>query len=192
MFVAAGRFRRPIGHRASAAAVRWRRLRHSAGCRSAFFAFAGYARIATLGEGRSSTLRIRYRARFRWPSRSPWSSMRRWRSVRCLRSAPPRWRKRRRRWSPRSNRVAGPRCRRSSGVGAAVASLGVLLSLLAGVSRTAFAMASNRDLPAFLDAVHPRYRVPARAEVVAGVIVAAIAALARTYATRSVSARSRC
>ena len=63
-------------------------------------------------------------------------------------------------------------------VGAAVASLGVLLSLLAGVSRTAFAMASNRDLPAFLAAVHPRYRVPARAEIVAGAIVAAIAALA--------------
>ena len=62
-------------------------------------------------------------------------------------------------------------------VGAAVASLGVLLSLLAGVSRTAFAMASNRDLPALLDAVHPRYRVPARAEVVAGAIVAAIVAL---------------
>ena len=62
-------------------------------------------------------------------------------------------------------------------VGAAVASLGVLLSLLAGVSRTAFAMASKRDLPAFLDAVHPRYRVPARAEIVAGAIVAAIAAL---------------
>jgi len=62
-------------------------------------------------------------------------------------------------------------------VGAAVASLGVLLSLLAGVSRTAFAMASKRDLPAFLDAVHPRYRVPARAQVVAGAIVAAIAAL---------------
>jgi APA family basic amino acid/polyamine antiporter len=39
-------------------------------------------------------------------------------------------------------------------------------------------MASNRDLPAFLDAVHPRYRVPARAEVVAGAIVATIAALA--------------
>ena len=62
-------------------------------------------------------------------------------------------------------------------VGAAVASLGVLLSLLAGVSRTAFAMASNRDLPALLDAVHPRYRVPAHAEVVIGAIVAAIAAL---------------
>jgi APA family basic amino acid/polyamine antiporter len=62
-------------------------------------------------------------------------------------------------------------------LGAAVASLGVLLSLLAGVSRTAFAMASNRDLPAFLAAVHPRYRVPHRAELVAGAIVAAIAAL---------------
>ncbi len=62
-------------------------------------------------------------------------------------------------------------------LGAAVASLGVLLSLLVGVSRTAFAMASNRDLPALLEAVHPRYRVPARAEVVVGAIVAAIVAL---------------
>ncbi|MGH8713198.1 MAG: APC family permease [Casimicrobiaceae bacterium] len=63
-------------------------------------------------------------------------------------------------------------------VGATVASLGVLLSLLAGVSRTAFAMASNRDLPGFLAAVHPRYRVPHRAELVAGLIVAVIASVA--------------
>jgi APA family basic amino acid/polyamine antiporter len=62
-------------------------------------------------------------------------------------------------------------------VGATVASLGVLLSLLAGVSRTAFAMAANRDLPRFLVAVHPRYRVPHRAEVIAGLLVAAVAAL---------------
>jgi APA family basic amino acid/polyamine antiporter len=62
-------------------------------------------------------------------------------------------------------------------IGAAVASLGVLLSLLAGVSRTAFAMASNGDLPAFIDAVHSRYRVPHRAEVMAGMIVTLIAAL---------------
>ena len=61
-------------------------------------------------------------------------------------------------------------------VGAAVASLGVLLSLLAGVSRTAFAMARERDLPQWLDAVHPRTRVPHRAEIVAGCIVAALAA----------------
>ncbi len=60
--------------------------------------------------------------------------------------------------------------------GAAIASLSVLLSLLAGVSRTSFAMAQKRDLPAWFDAVHPRHRVPYRAEIVAGMIVAALAA----------------
>jgi APA family basic amino acid/polyamine antiporter len=61
--------------------------------------------------------------------------------------------------------------------GAAVASLGVLLSLLAGVSRTVFAMASNGDLPRPLAAVHPRRRVPHRAEAaIALAIAAAVAA----------------
>lgn len=60
-------------------------------------------------------------------------------------------------------------------VGAAVASLGVLLSLLAGVSRTIFAMARSGDLPSGLGAVHPRYRTPHRAELaVAGVVVAVV------------------
>jgi APA family basic amino acid/polyamine antiporter len=63
-------------------------------------------------------------------------------------------------------------------VGASVASLGVLLSLLVGVSRTTFAMASNRDLPAVLAAVHPRYRIPHRAEIAVGAVVAIIAAVA--------------
>jgi APA family basic amino acid/polyamine antiporter len=63
-------------------------------------------------------------------------------------------------------------------VGAAVASLGVLLSLIAGVSRTAFAMSANRDLPAFFSAVHPRYRVPYRAEVAVGAIAASVVAVA--------------
>ena len=57
-------------------------------------------------------------------------------------------------------------------VGAAVASLGVLLSLQAGLSRTGFAMAANRDLPRVLAAVHPRYRVPHRAELAVAVLVA--------------------
>ena len=62
--------------------------------------------------------------------------------------------------------------------GAAVASLGVLLSLQAGLSRTAFAMAANHDLPAALAAVHPRYRVPHRAELaVAGLVAAAVLAV---------------
>ena len=60
--------------------------------------------------------------------------------------------------------------------GAALACLGVLLSLIAGVSRTAFAMATNRDLPRVLAAVHPRFRVPHRAELVTGAIAAAVAA----------------
>jgi basic amino acid/polyamine antiporter, APA family len=63
-------------------------------------------------------------------------------------------------------------------VGAMVASLGVLLSLIVGVSRTAFAMASNHDLPRVLAAVHPRFRVPHRAELAVGAIVAAVAAVA--------------
>ncbi|HEU4899191.1 MAG TPA: APC family permease [Actinomycetota bacterium] len=57
-------------------------------------------------------------------------------------------------------------------VGAAVASLGVLLSLQAGLSRTGFAMAANGDLPRALAAVHPRYRVPHRAELAVAVLVA--------------------
>ena len=56
-------------------------------------------------------------------------------------------------------------------IGAAVASLGVLLSLLAGVSRTSFSMASNHDLPHWLDTVHPRHRVPHHAELLVGAIV---------------------
>jgi APA family basic amino acid/polyamine antiporter len=56
--------------------------------------------------------------------------------------------------------------------GAAVASLGVLLSLQAGLSRTGFAMAANGDLPRALAAVHPRYRVPHRAELAVAVLVA--------------------
>ena len=62
--------------------------------------------------------------------------------------------------------------------GAAVASLGVLLSLLAGVGRTTFAMAANRDLPHALAAVHPRYRVPHRAELAIGALVVAVVLVA--------------
>ncbi|SBW17174.1 amino acid permease-associated protein [Candidatus Protofrankia californiensis] len=59
-------------------------------------------------------------------------------------------------------------------VGGALASLGVLLSLLAGVGRTALAMARERDLPGWLAVVHPRYAVPHRAELLLGGIVVAV------------------
>ncbi|MCC7541251.1 MAG: amino acid permease [Deltaproteobacteria bacterium] len=66
----------------------------------------------------------------------------------------------------------------AAAVGATVASLGALLSLIVGVSRTAFAMADHGDLPRALAAVHPRHRVPHRAELAVGAIVATVAALA--------------
>lgn len=56
-------------------------------------------------------------------------------------------------------------------VGGAVASLGSLLALLLGVSRTTFAMARDRYLPAPLAAVHPRLGVPQHAEVAVGLVV---------------------
>ncbi|MFF7812239.1 APC family permease [Streptomyces sp. NPDC007945] len=63
-------------------------------------------------------------------------------------------------------------------VGAAVAALGSLLSLILGVSRTTLAMARDGYLPAGLAAVHPRFRVPHRAELAVGAVVAVAAATA--------------
>ncbi|OBA68946.1 transporter [Mycobacterium sp. 1554424.7] len=63
-------------------------------------------------------------------------------------------------------------------VGAAVAALGSLLALILGVSRTTLAMARDRHLPHALAAVHPRFGVPHRAELLIGVVVAALAATA--------------
>lgn len=62
-------------------------------------------------------------------------------------------------------------------IAAAVASLGVLLSLIVGVSRTTFAMAANRDLPHWFASVHPRTKVPHRAELAVGLIVALLVCL---------------
>ncbi|MEU6094065.1 APC family permease [Streptomyces sp. NPDC047079] len=61
-------------------------------------------------------------------------------------------------------------------VGAAVAALGSLLALILGVSRTTLAMARDRHLPGGLAVVHPRYHVPHRAELAVGAVVAALAA----------------
>lgn len=63
-------------------------------------------------------------------------------------------------------------------VGAAIAALGSLLALILGVSRTTLAMARDRHLPPALGVVHPRFGVPHRAEVAVGVVVAVLAAVA--------------
>ncbi|AMM34225.1 transporter [Sinomonas atrocyanea] len=56
-------------------------------------------------------------------------------------------------------------------IGGAVASLGALLALIAGIGRTSLAMARERDLPAWLGAVHPVHRVPHHAELALAVVV---------------------
>jgi APA family basic amino acid/polyamine antiporter len=56
-------------------------------------------------------------------------------------------------------------------LGAAAAALGALLALIAGLGRTTLAMARHDDLPRWLAAVHERHQVPHHAEVaVAGLV----------------------
>ncbi len=140
-----------------------------------FFAFAGYARIATLGE------------EVRDPSRTipraiplalgitlvVYSAV----AVATLAALGPE--RLARSLAPLNDAV------RASGagwlvpvvsVGAAVAGLGSLLTLILGVSRTSLAMARDRHLPHVLAAIHPRYRVPHRTELTIGVVVAILAA----------------
>jgi len=142
-----------------------------------FFAFAGYARIATLGEEVRDPQRVIPRAIplalgvtlviYATVAVSALAAV----GAEALADSS----------SPLATAVAAGSLSSLAPVvrvGAAVASLGVLLSLLAGVSRTAFAMADNRDLPHWLAAVHPRYRVPHRAELAIGAVVVAVVSVA--------------
>lgn len=70
-------------------------------------------------------------------------------------------------------------------IGAMAAMLGVILSQILGMSRMVFAMARRGDLPATLAAVHPRFAVPHRAVLAIGFGAALIAA---TGTLRSVAA----
>ncbi|TDQ00996.1 amino acid/polyamine/organocation transporter (APC superfamily) [Labedaea rhizosphaerae] len=62
-------------------------------------------------------------------------------------------------------------------IGAALAALGALLALIAGIGRTSLAMARHHDLPGWLAAVHPRHQVPHHAEIALAVVVSAIVAV---------------
>jgi APA family basic amino acid/polyamine antiporter len=133
-----------------------------------FFAFAGYARIATLGEEVRDPARVIPRAivtaltvavvvyaAVAVALLSTLGPDRLAASAAPLADAAAAWP-----W-------AAPVVR----VGAAAASLAALLALLAGVARTALAMARHHDLPAPLAAVHPRFAVPHRAEVALAALV---------------------
>ncbi|HWT48969.1 MAG TPA: APC family permease, partial [Mycobacterium sp.] len=142
-----------------------------------FFAFAGYARIATLGEEVRNPARTIPRAIplalaitlavYALVAVAALSALG---PQRLAEAAAP---------LTEAVRVAGtgwlvPVVR----VGAAVAALGSLLALILGVSRTTLAMARDHHLPHVLTAVHPRFQVPHRAELLIGVVVAVLAATA--------------
>ena len=59
-------------------------------------------------------------------------------------------------------------------VAAAAASLGALLALLTGIGRTTLAMAREQDLPRFLAKIDERWQVPRRAEIAIALIVVLI------------------
>ncbi len=61
---------------------------------------------------------------------------------------------------------------------ATVAAVGSLLGVILGVSRTTLAMARDRYLPGTLAAVHPRTQVPHHAEIAVGVVVIAVVLVA--------------
>jgi basic amino acid/polyamine antiporter, APA family len=72
--------------------------------------------------------------------------------------------------------------------GGVTAMLGVILSQLLGISRTVFAMARGGDLPRPLAHLHPRYHVPGRAVLLVGAIAAVVAATGSLRAVASSAA----
>ncbi|MGA5543919.1 APC family permease [Mycobacterium sp. NPDC051198] len=141
-----------------------------------FFAFAGYARIATLGEEVRDPARTIPRAIpialgialviYAVVAVAALSVL----GSSGLAAAP----------APLADAVAAagaPQWQPVVRAGAAVAALGSLLALILGVSRTTLAMARDHHLPHALAAVHPRFAVPHRAEVLVGIVVAILAAV---------------
>lgn len=63
-------------------------------------------------------------------------------------------------------------------IAAAAAATGALLALLSGIGRTSLAMARERDLPSALAAIDPRHHVPRRAQLAAGAVVVVVACVA--------------
>ncbi|MBE0448033.1 MAG: amino acid permease [Actinobacteria bacterium] len=62
-------------------------------------------------------------------------------------------------------------------IGALVSIISVLLTEIFGLSRVIFAMSRNGDLPGWIGAIHPKYRVPHRAVILIGVVVASLSVL---------------
>jgi APA family basic amino acid/polyamine antiporter len=142
-----------------------------------FFAFAGYARIATLGEEVRDPARTIPRAiptalgiAFAVYAIVAIAVVAVLGNAQLAQSAAP---------IADAVRVAGaPDWEPVIRVVAVLAALGSLLSLVLGVSRTTFAMARDRFLPQSLSAVHRKFMTPYRAEIAVGVVVAVLAGTA--------------
>ncbi|MFF4652056.1 APC family permease [Streptomyces sp. NPDC001380] len=142
-----------------------------------FFAFAGYARIATLGEevrdpGRTIPRAVPLALGIALAAYAAVAAalLAVLGPERLAASAAP---------LADAVRAAGaPALAPAVRAGAALAALGSLLALVLGVSRTVLAMARDRNLPHALAAVHPGARVPRRAAAAVGAVVAAVAAVA--------------
>jgi len=63
-------------------------------------------------------------------------------------------------------------------VGAACAALGALLALVAGIGRTSLAMARGGDLPGFFSRIHPKTQVPYVAEIAVALVVICVVLIA--------------
>ncbi|HVR41814.1 MAG TPA: amino acid permease [Thermoanaerobaculia bacterium] len=84
--------------------------------------------------------------------------------------------------------VGGSWLRSVVAAGALAAMLGVILSQLLGLSRMAFAMARRGDLPSPLATVHPRFGVPSVALLAVGAVAAVVAATGSLRAIASAAA----
>lgn len=144
-----------------------------------FFAFAGYARVATLGEEVVAPRRTIPRAILL--ALAAVSALYLVLSVILVLVGPAPGAQG---WGPAPFRAAldavgaGGIWSAVVTIGAVAAATGALLALVAGISRTVLAMARERDLPPVLAHVSSRFSVPQRAEVVAGMAVVLLVLLA--------------
>jgi len=152
-----------------------------------FFAFTGYARIATLAEEVSDPERTLPRAILL----TIWGALLLYLAVALVAvgsvgapalagSAAP--------LHAAATTFASPAVAVAVSVGGITAMLGVILSQLLGLSRMAFAMARRGDLPAPLAHVDPRHGVPSLAVYAVGSAAALVAATGTLYGVASAAA----
>lgn len=167
-FVAAGIPSFSAGNLRPFAPQGWRGVMEAAAL--LFFAYTGYARLATLGEEVNRPERTIPRAILVTIAVSvilysavALVAVGAVGSVAMAKSASPLQRA--------AETFSWPKTPWVVGLGATTAMLGVLLSQILGISRMTFAMARKGDLPRFFERVHPDYGVPNYGIVFCGIVL---------------------